>query len=83
MRHKEQVLCLSSGANLIQDVRVKNKMETNSVVEVRILLSSLLLCFLVFSSSYLTIILLIEGFLFLSSLTYSERGAALLSIRAG
>lgn len=33
MRHKEQVLCLPSGANLVRDIRVKNKMETNSVVE--------------------------------------------------
>ncbi|KAF8397033.1 hypothetical protein HHK36_018671 [Tetracentron sinense] len=33
MRHKERVMCLPSGANLVKDVRVKNKLETNSVVE--------------------------------------------------
>lgn len=35
MRHKEQVICLPSGANFVRDVCVKNKSETNSVVEVR------------------------------------------------
>lgn len=34
MRHKDQVLCLPSAANLVKDVRVKNKLEVNSVVEV-------------------------------------------------
>ncbi|CAO2840084.1 unnamed protein product [Amaranthus hypochondriacus] len=33
MRHKEKVLCLPSGANFVRDVRVKNKLEPNSVVE--------------------------------------------------
>ncbi|PKI54674.1 hypothetical protein CRG98_024959 [Punica granatum] len=33
MRHKEQVICLPSGANLVRDVHAKNKSETNSVVE--------------------------------------------------
>ncbi|KNA04271.1 hypothetical protein SOVF_201220 [Spinacia oleracea] len=33
MRHKDQVLCLPSAANLVKDVRVKNKLEVNSVVE--------------------------------------------------
>lgn len=34
MRHKEYVICLSAGANLVRDVNVKNKMEKNSVIEV-------------------------------------------------
>lgn len=34
MRHKEQVLCLPPAANLVRDVRVKNKLEVNSVIEV-------------------------------------------------
>lgn len=34
MRHKESVVCLPSSAGLVRDVRVKNKLETNSVVEV-------------------------------------------------
>ncbi|PIA31419.1 hypothetical protein AQUCO_04900014v1 [Aquilegia coerulea] len=34
LRHKERVLCLPSGANLVKDVRVKNKFEENSVVQV-------------------------------------------------
>lgn len=33
IRHREHVLCLPSGANLVRDVCVKNKLETNSVVE--------------------------------------------------
>ncbi|XP_031249701.1 nardilysin-like [Pistacia vera] len=33
MRHQEHVICLPSGANLVRDVSVKNKCETNSVVE--------------------------------------------------
>ncbi|KAK9279411.1 hypothetical protein L1049_013090 [Liquidambar formosana] len=33
MRHEEHVLFLPSGANLVRDVSVKNKLETNSVVE--------------------------------------------------
>ncbi|KAJ9698882.1 hypothetical protein PVL29_007786 [Vitis rotundifolia] len=33
MMHKEHVINLPSGANLVRDVRVKNKPETNSVVE--------------------------------------------------
>ncbi|CAL5426989.1 unnamed protein product [Camellia sinensis] len=33
MRHKEYVMCLPSGADLVRDVQVKNKLETNSVVE--------------------------------------------------
>ncbi|KAK4779447.1 hypothetical protein SAY87_015553 [Trapa incisa] len=33
MRHKEHVICLPSGANFVRDVCVKNKSETNSVVE--------------------------------------------------
>ncbi|KAG5585506.1 hypothetical protein H5410_045940 [Solanum commersonii] len=33
MRHKEYVMCLPTAADLIKDVRVKNKLETNSVVE--------------------------------------------------
>ncbi|KAL2925501.1 Nardilysin-like [Bienertia sinuspersici] len=33
MRHKEQVLCLPSAANLVRDVCVKNKLEVNSVIE--------------------------------------------------
>lgn len=33
MRHKEQIICLPSAANLARDVRVKNKLEVNSVVE--------------------------------------------------
>lgn len=34
MRHEEHVICLPFGANLVRDVNVKNKSETNSVVEV-------------------------------------------------
>ena len=34
MRHEEHVICLPSSANLVRDVNVKNKSETNSVVEV-------------------------------------------------
>lgn len=34
MRHEEYVMCLPSGADLVRDVRVKNKLDTNSVVEV-------------------------------------------------
>ncbi|KAK1353121.1 Insulinase Peptidase family M16 family protein [Heracleum sosnowskyi] len=33
MRHKESVMCLSSGSNLVWDDKVKNKLEPNSVVE--------------------------------------------------
>ncbi|KAF8397117.1 hypothetical protein HHK36_016024 [Tetracentron sinense] len=33
MRHKERVMCLPSGANFVRDVHVKNKLESNSVVE--------------------------------------------------
>lgn len=33
LRHKECVMCFPCGANLIRDVKVKNQMETNSVVE--------------------------------------------------
>ncbi|KAH8490560.1 hypothetical protein H0E87_022920 [Populus deltoides] len=33
MRHEEHVMCLPSSANLVRDVNVKNKSETNSVVE--------------------------------------------------
>lgn len=33
MRHKDHVLCLPARANLVRDVLVKNKLETNSVVE--------------------------------------------------
>ncbi|XP_071715471.1 nardilysin-like [Rutidosis leptorrhynchoides] len=33
MRHKEIVLCLPSSADLVRDVTVKNKLDTNSVVE--------------------------------------------------
>ncbi|XP_052184105.1 nardilysin-like [Diospyros lotus] len=33
MRHKEYVMCLPSGADLVRDVKVKNNLETNSVVE--------------------------------------------------
>ncbi|CAI0401778.1 unnamed protein product [Linum tenue] len=33
MRHKEYVVCLPAGANLVRDVNVKNKSETNSVLE--------------------------------------------------
>lgn len=33
MRPEEHVICLPSGANLIRDVRVKNKLEPNSVAE--------------------------------------------------
>lgn len=39
MMHKEHVINLPSGANLVRDVRVKNKPETNSVVEVTELVS--------------------------------------------
>ncbi|KAF5191287.1 Nardilysin-like [Thalictrum thalictroides] len=34
LRHKERVLCLPSGANLVRYVRVNEKLEENSVVEV-------------------------------------------------
>lgn len=34
IRHKEHVMCLPGGADLVRDVRVKNPLETNSVVEV-------------------------------------------------
>lgn len=34
MRHKEYIMCLDSGADLVRDLRVKNKLETNSVIEV-------------------------------------------------
>ncbi|GJW35857.1 insulinase family protein [Tanacetum coccineum] len=33
MRHKESILCLPSSAYLVRDVPVKNKLDTNSVVE--------------------------------------------------
>ncbi|KAH9716778.1 nardilysin-like [Citrus sinensis] len=33
MRHQERVICLPSGANLVRNVSVKNKCETNSVIE--------------------------------------------------
>lgn len=33
-RHKESILCLPSSADLVRDVAVKNKLDTNSVVEV-------------------------------------------------
>ncbi|KAL7152177.1 hypothetical protein ABFS83_04G079600 [Erythranthe nasuta] len=33
LRHKESVLCLPSSADLVKDIRVKNNLETNSVVE--------------------------------------------------
>nr|XP_016452342.1 PREDICTED: nardilysin-like isoform X2 [Nicotiana tabacum] len=33
MRHKEYVMCLPAAADLVRDIRVKNKLETNSVVE--------------------------------------------------
>ncbi|XP_043723576.1 nardilysin-like isoform X2 [Telopea speciosissima] len=33
VRHEEHILCLPSGANLVRDVAVKNKLEMNSVVE--------------------------------------------------
>ncbi|KAL3829021.1 hypothetical protein ACJIZ3_017823 [Penstemon smallii] len=33
LRHKESVMCLPLSADLVKDVRVKNKLETNSVVE--------------------------------------------------
>ncbi|KAM1254836.1 hypothetical protein ACFX14_029000 [Malus domestica] len=33
LRHKEHVICLPPGANLIRDSSVKNKSETNSVIE--------------------------------------------------
>ncbi|KAM7527580.1 hypothetical protein LguiB_030990 [Lonicera macranthoides] len=33
MRHKEYIMCLPPGADLVRDIRVKNKLETNSVVE--------------------------------------------------
>ncbi|KAH9668340.1 nardilysin-like [Citrus sinensis] len=33
MRHQECVICLPSGANLVRNVSVKNKCETNSVIE--------------------------------------------------
>ncbi|KAJ7964315.1 Insulin-degrading enzyme [Quillaja saponaria] len=32
-RHTEHVICLPSGANLVRDVSVKNKLERNSVIE--------------------------------------------------
>ncbi|KAG9445281.1 hypothetical protein H6P81_016621 [Aristolochia fimbriata] len=33
MRHEENILCLPSGASFIRNISVKNKLETNSVVE--------------------------------------------------
>lgn len=33
-RHQEHIIDLPSGANLVRDVSVKNKLEKNSVVEV-------------------------------------------------
>lgn len=33
LRHKEFVMCLPSNADFVRDVKVKNKLETNSVVE--------------------------------------------------
>ncbi|KAF1891133.1 hypothetical protein Lal_00001272 [Lupinus albus] len=33
LRHAERVICLPSGANLVRDVSVKNKLEKNSVIE--------------------------------------------------
>lgn len=33
MRHREHIVSLPSGANLVRDIRAKNKSETNSVVE--------------------------------------------------
>lgn len=34
LRHKEHVICLPPGANLTRDASVKNKSDTNSVIEV-------------------------------------------------
>jgi nardilysin len=34
LRHKEHCICLPSSANLVRDASVKNKSETNSVIEV-------------------------------------------------
>ncbi|GAB2274251.1 hypothetical protein Dimus_009016 [Dionaea muscipula] len=34
LRHQEHILCLPVGAKLVRDVPVKNKVETNSVVEI-------------------------------------------------
>lgn len=34
-RHGEQITCFPMGAKLVRDVNVKNKSETNSVVEVK------------------------------------------------
>lgn len=36
LRHKERVICLSSGCSLNRSVSVKNELEVNSVVEVYI-----------------------------------------------
>ncbi|KAK9065982.1 hypothetical protein SSX86_015384 [Deinandra increscens subsp. villosa] len=33
MRHKDSILCLPSSADLVRDITVKNKLDTNSVVE--------------------------------------------------
>jgi nardilysin len=33
MRHKELIMCFPASADLIRDIKVKNKLETNSVVE--------------------------------------------------
>lgn len=56
LRHKERVICLPSGSNLVRSVSVKNVVEVNSVVEVsnfficiitRLLVSwMLILCYL-------------------------------------
>ena len=54
MRHKEKVLCLPSGANFVRDVRVKNKLEPNSVVEV--------ICIVYTSLRSFSIVLLILDF---------------------
>ena len=33
-RHKEYVICLPDGADLVRNINVKNQMEKNSVIEV-------------------------------------------------
>ena len=42
-RHGEQITCFSPSAKLVRDVTVKNKSETNSVVEVKWQMSALVM----------------------------------------
>lgn len=61
LRHKEFVMCLPPSADLVRDVKVKNKLETNSVIEVTQKQLGYVLVFLANDCS----ILLMSSFFFL------------------